>query len=60
MAWQEGVLFCDGCGAEIQGAPILRGDKQHCCELCAEGGECDCGLTFEDDRRAAAGEAPAV
>jgi|APLow6443716910_1056828.scaffolds.fasta_scaffold873528_2 hypothetical protein len=60
MAWEEGVLFCDGCGAEITGAPVLRGDKFHCCEDCAEGRECECALIFEEDRRAAGGEAPAA
>jgi hypothetical protein len=58
MTWEEGVLYCDRCGAEIAGAPVFRGERQHCCEDCAEGRECDCALAFDDDRRASAGEPP--
>ena len=60
MAWVEGVLYCDGCGAEVNGAPVLRGQKSHCCEACAEGLECECALIFEEERRAAGEETPAV
>ncbi len=51
----EGVLFCDGCGAEIVGAPAVRGNLRHCCEDCAEGLECECGLVLEDERREGGG-----
>lgn len=44
----EGVRFCDGCGAEIVGAPIMRGRQMHCCEDCAEGLACDCALFLEE------------
>jgi hypothetical protein len=47
----EGVLYCDGCGAEIVGAPVVRDDRRYCCLDCAEGRVCDCGLILEDDRR---------
>ncbi len=46
----EGVLFCDRCGAEIVGAPVVRGRLRYCCEDCANGLACDCGLLLEDDR----------
>jgi hypothetical protein len=47
----EGVPFCDGCGAEIHGPPVVVEKRLHCCELCAEGLDCDCALILEDDRR---------
>jgi hypothetical protein len=47
----EGVLFCDRCGAEIVGAPVVRGTMKYCCEDCAEGRGCDCGLILDDERR---------
>jgi hypothetical protein len=51
MAQTEGVLYCDGCGAEIVGSPVMRGNRRHCCQDCAEGRPCDCALILEDDRR---------
>jgi hypothetical protein len=47
----DGVYFCDRCGAEIVGAPVMRGDRRHCCQDCADGFPCDCALILEDDRR---------
>ncbi|OGO16444.1 MAG: hypothetical protein A2Y93_09585 [Chloroflexi bacterium RBG_13_68_17] len=55
MAETEEILYCDRCGAEIVGAPVVQDDRQHCCLDCAEGRECDCGLLLEDDRRGQAG-----
>lgn len=46
----EDVLFCDGCGAEINGAPTLRGRMMYCCEDCAAGLVCDCALVLDDGR----------
>lgn len=46
----DGVLFCDGCGAEIQGPPVLRESRYHCCQDCAEGIPCDCALVLDDGR----------
>lgn len=56
MPMIEGVRFCDGCGAEIVGAPIVRGQLEYCCQECSEGRDCDCALVFEDERREAGGE----
>lgn len=52
MPWIEDVLFCDGCGAEIQMAPVTRdrGRTYYCCEACADGYECDCALVLDDGR----------
>jgi hypothetical protein len=55
MAWEAEVRYCEGCGAEISGAPVLQDGRQYCCQDCAEGRECECGLVFEDDRREGAG-----
>ena len=46
----DGVLFCDGCGAEIHGAPIFKADQIHCCQDCAEGRDCQCPLVLDDGR----------
>lgn len=46
----DGVLFCDGCGAEIHGAPIVKGSQIHCCSQCAQGQPCQCPLVLEDGR----------
>jgi hypothetical protein len=46
----EDTLFCDGCGAEISGAPVVQSKQYYCCERCAEGQPCDCALYIEDER----------
>jgi hypothetical protein len=51
MGWIEGVLYCDGCGAEISMASlVIRDEAYYCCARCADGERCDCGLILEDDR----------
>jgi hypothetical protein len=47
----DGDLYCDRCGAEVVGAPVVREGSLYCCADCAEGQECDCGLILDDDRR---------
>lgn len=47
----DGVYFCDRCGAEIVGSPVIRENRRHCCQDCANGLPCDCALILEDDRR---------
>jgi hypothetical protein len=51
----DGVLFCDGCGAEIVGAPVVGGRMRYCCERCARGESCDCALILDDDEPREAG-----
>ena len=46
----EGVLFCDGCGAEVLGAPVGKDDRVHCCTRCAQGQDCQCALVLDDGR----------
>ena len=46
----EGVLFCDGCGAEVVGAPMTMGDQVHCCSECAQEQHCQCALVLDDGR----------
>lgn len=57
MAITEGVVYCDGCGTEIVGVPVVREGLTYCCSLCSEGKECDCGV--EEDERSEA-SSPAV
>jgi len=50
MGWIEGVLFCDGCGAEIAMASlVVRDGAYFCCSRCADGERCDCGLVLDDE-----------
>ncbi len=50
MGWIEGVLFCDGCGAEITMASLVaRGAAFYCCARCSDGELCDCGLVLDDE-----------
>ncbi|OGO10916.1 MAG: hypothetical protein A2Z66_14695 [Chloroflexi bacterium RBG_13_66_10] len=51
MPQTDSVYFCDRCGAEIVGSPVMRGKRRHCCQDCADGQPCDCALILEDDRR---------
>ena len=41
------TLFCDGCGVEILLSPVIKGHREYCCEECAQGYECECGLHME-------------
>jgi hypothetical protein len=54
MPITEGVVYCDGCGVEVEGAPVVKQDLNYCCSTCAEGGECACGAEDEDQRSAGA------
>ncbi len=54
MSITEGVVYCDGCGAEVEGAPAVREGRAYCCAVCAEGGECHCGEEEDDPRAPAA------
>jgi len=45
----EGVLYCDGCGAEILGAPHVWKEQNFCCMDCFNGVECNCGVFRDDD-----------
>ena len=54
MSITEGVVYCDGCGVEVKGTPVVRQGSSYCCAVCADGGECDCGQDEEDRRTPAA------
>ena len=51
------TVQCDGCGAEVFLAPVMRGERIYCCEDCANNRPCHCAERQEDDedRRAPAG-----
>ena len=57
MPITEGVVYCDGCGVEVEGSPVVKQGSMYCCTTCAEGGECDCGALDEDQRSAGPPEA---
>ena len=57
MPITEGVVYCDGCGVEVEGSPVVKQGSTYCCITCAEGGECDCGAVDEDQRFAGTPEA---
>jgi hypothetical protein len=48
MPITEGVIYCEGCGVEVEGSPVVKQGSMYCCTTCAEGGECDCGAVDED------------
>jgi len=62
MTTIEGVVYCDGCGAEITWSPVVvraanrhaqQRAGQYCCPDCAEGRPCPCGerMEFVDEIR---------
>jgi hypothetical protein len=50
----ENTLFCDGCGVEIPLSPVIKDQREYCCEDCAQGYQCKCGerMELEMQRRA--------
>lgn len=60
MTREKETIWCDGCGVEIQWAPLVRESQDYCCQACLDGFACDCGERRElDERRAAqAAEVP--
>jgi hypothetical protein len=57
MTWHEELVWCDGCGVEIVGAPVVVDKRNYCCQDCAQGIRCDCGERMElDDERNNTGE----
>jgi hypothetical protein len=53
----EDTLWCDGCGVEIFGAPVILKKKYYCCKDCANGLECNCGEKMEIDTGHTVGDA---
>ncbi|MCS6843864.1 MAG: hypothetical protein NZ528_06000 [Caldilineales bacterium] len=47
------LLICDGCGVEIQWAPVVVGARTFCCQDCAEGRPCRCDYPPEEPQAAA-------
>ncbi len=60
MPTVEGVVYCDGCGTEVTGVPVVKLGLNFCCATCAEGGECDCGADDDDRRSAGTPEAAVI
>ena len=53
MDWDDGTVWCNGCGAEITWNPVLAGKRRYCCQDCLEGRPCQCAerMEIEDERR---------
>lgn len=51
MARVDFTIWCDGCGIEILGVPVLRGKHDFCCQSCLHGFLCECCLwdSLDDD-----------
>ncbi|MGD8814980.1 MAG: hypothetical protein PVI78_10960 [Anaerolineales bacterium] len=49
MANFDEIQYCVGCGAEIALSPFMKADQSYCCSDCANGLECHCGVTFEEE-----------
>ncbi len=49
----EPTVWCKGCGAEINWAPVIVDQHYFCCEDCANGLPCQCGerMEWEDDHK---------
>ena len=45
----ENTVWCDGCGIEIPLAPTKCKDYEFCCQGCAGGLPCWCGIFWFDD-----------
>jgi hypothetical protein len=45
----DDTVWCDGCGIEILLAPTKRKDYEFCCQGCADGLPCWCGIFLLDD-----------
>ena len=49
MARVDFSVWCDGCGAEILGLPIVRGKHDFCCQDCLHGFRCECCTSYSLD-----------
>ena len=49
MSLIDNIYLCDGCGVEIVGAPVFFNKLFFCCQDCADGRECDCVNTLDND-----------
>lgn len=56
MYRMKDTLWCENCGAEILGRPVVNQRHYYCCQDCYTGLPCDCGnhMELEDERRTAA------
>ncbi len=50
----DDTIWCDGCGVEIVGRPLVitgkgKNKQEYCCEACSQGLECSCFGWAEQD-----------
>jgi hypothetical protein len=43
------TVWCVGCGVELTWSPVMVGKDRYCCQECAEGLKCNCGVRMEID-----------
>lgn len=48
------TVVCDGCGVEINWAPVVIRNRVYCCHDCAEGRPCQCDYPPEEPQEEAA------
>ena len=42
MTHLDETIWCDGCGVEIDGPPVVVGKNHYCCKDCSQGLKCSC------------------
>jgi hypothetical protein len=43
------TIWCVGCGVELTWSPVMVGRDRYCCQDCAHGLKCICGVRMEID-----------
>lgn len=43
------TVWCVGCGVELTWSPVMVGKDRYCCQECAQGLKCNCGVRMEID-----------
>jgi hypothetical protein len=43
------TVWCAGCGVELTWGPVMVGKDRYCCQECAQGLKCNCGVRMEID-----------
>jgi hypothetical protein len=49
MDRMDEMIWCVGCGVELTWSPVMVGKDRYCCQDCADGLKCNCGVRMEID-----------
>ncbi|HEX9616431.1 MAG TPA: hypothetical protein VGA03_03385 [Anaerolineales bacterium] len=49
MVQIDEMVWCVGCGVELTWGPVFVGKDRYCCQDCADGLKCNCGVRMEID-----------